>query len=155
MTLEQESPDTTEKRLLSVVAAATFRILPADHAWLPLAFDRTPSAEAIACVRDDSNWFELAPATDQPLHERYFVVSFHFSEGIPASGFVGWLATYLRQTANTGVVVICGKDQRQSPGLLAAANGVFDYWCCMADAKPRFLSAIEKLIDKGIGRAHV
>ena len=149
MTMEQESPNSTEVRLLSVVAAATLRILPADFAWLPLALDRAPSSEAIACVRDGSNWFELTRATIQPRHERYFVVSFHFSESIPANGFVGWLATYLRQTANTGVVVICGKDQRQSPGILAAANGVFDYWCCMIDAKPRFLSAIEELVNKG------
>lgn len=108
-----------------------------------------PSEGALACVRDGASWFEFVPATNEPSKERHFVVSFNFSEGASASGFVGWLATHLKQQANTGVVVICGKDARNTPGLLAAANGVFDYWCCMAEAKPRFLAAIRTLIERG------
>ncbi len=149
MTIEPDAIEADNSRLLSVIGSSTFRIYPSEYIWTSMRPGQGPSEDALACVRDGLSWFEFVPATNEPAKERYFVVSFNFSEEASASGFVAWLATYLKLQANTGVVVICGKDARNTSGLLAAANGVFDYWCCMTEAKPRFLAAIQTLIERG------
>ncbi len=40
------------------------------------------------------------------------------------SGFVGWLACWLKRELGTGVVVVCGQNSRR--------GGVYDYWGCPA-----------------------
>lgn len=74
------------------------------------------------------------------------VVSFHFPADISGAGFIAWMAAWLKREADTGVVVIGGKDQNGSAGLDQGSFGVFDYWCCDADHRERFVGAIEQLI---------
>ncbi len=47
---------------------------------------------------------------------------FHFPDGLDNSGFVGWLATHLKETLGTSVFVICGQNSDR--------GGIFDYWAC-------------------------
>ena len=144
-----ETTDETETRLLRVIAQARFEVLAQDYIWRRMDHDQPPSQKAIACVRDDEAWYEFLPAPTNASTERYRVVSFHFSEGTDAAGFVAWLATHLKRTAQTGSVVICGKDQRDSAELFHASQGVFDYWCCSVASGDRFVAVIRGLIDRG------
>ncbi|HVH30907.1 MAG TPA: DUF6196 family protein, partial [bacterium] len=63
---------------------------------------------------------------------------------LDASGFVAWLATHLKRTVGTGVIVICGRDQRGEV-LHPASQGVFDYWACPAQFGDRVMAEIASL----------
>ncbi len=78
-------------------------------------------ADALAIVRDDECWSQLAPARGGD-GEQFTIFSFHFSDGMDNSGFVGWLASHLKQTFGTGVFVICGQNSKK--------GGIYDYWGC-------------------------
>lgn len=144
-----ENDEEMEARLLRVIAQARFEVLDDDYIWRRMADDRPPSRKAIACVRDDQAWYEFLPAMPSAAMERYRVVSFRFKEGTDAAGFVAWLASYLKRTAQTGSVVICGKDQRDSSELFRTSQGVFDYWCCSVASGDRFVAVIRGLIYQG------
>lgn len=76
-------------------------------------------ATALAFVRDEDVWSVLAPA-DAGTQERFRLFSFHFLAGLDNSGFVGWLASHLKTTVGTGVMVVCGQNSTR--------GGIFDYW---------------------------
>ena len=144
-----ETSEQMDARLLRVIAQAQFDVFPADYIWQPMANDQRPSRDAIACVRDGKVWHEFVPAPPSTSAERYRVVSFHFTEGTDAAGFVAWLAGHLKRSAGTGSVVICGKDRRDTPELFRTSQGVFDYWCCSVTAGDRFVALIRSLITQG------
>jgi hypothetical protein len=146
-----ESPIDLHRRLLRATAASRFVELPDDHGWMPLAAGQAPQASAIACVRDDDVWHQLLPVAASHPGPRMCVVSFHFPEHISSAGFIAWMAAWLREEADTGVVVIGGRDKSASPGLDQGSFGVFDYWCCRADNRRRFVDAIERRIAQGRG----
>jgi hypothetical protein len=61
----------------------------------------------------------LKPA-DSGAPDSIALFSFHFPPDIDNSGFVGWLATRLKRTTGTGVLIVCGQNTQR--------GGVFDYW---------------------------
>jgi hypothetical protein len=144
-----ESSEQMEARLLRVIAHSRFEVLTDDYIWQPMTGNQPPSGNAITCVRDGDIWHEFVSASPTSSGQRYRVVSFHFKEGIDASGFVAWLACHLKRSAGTGSVVICGKDKRDSAELFQTSQGVFDYWCCSVAAGDRFVSVIRSLIEQG------
>ncbi|MGI5346709.1 DUF6196 family protein [Streptomyces sp. CA-250714] len=46
--------------------------------------------------------------------------AFHFPAAADNSGFVGWLASELKDQLGTGVAVLCGYNSAQ--------GGIYDYW---------------------------
>lgn len=144
-----ETQDQMHLRLLCLTAASRFTVLPQDHGWLPLAAGAAPDAMAIACVRDGTKWNQLLPVPPSHAGPRMCVVSFHFPAHISGAGFIAWMAAWLKREADTGVVVIGGKDENGSDGLDQGSFGVFDYWCCDAANRERFVLAIEGLVAQG------
>jgi hypothetical protein len=142
--------DLDEARLLRVIARARFEVLPGFYAFQDLVAGRPPGPAALACVRDGESWSELVPATDgQDTAASYRVMSFHFAEDLSASGFVGWLASHLKRSVGTGVIVICGRDARGARALWHAAHGVFDYWGIPTRVGPEAIAEIRSLIERG------
>jgi hypothetical protein len=82
------------------------------------AFATRARSDALALVRDDAVWSQLAPSNGPG--ERFRIFRFHFPEGIDNSGFVGWLASRLKLEFGTGVFVTCGQN--------SGDGGIFDYW---------------------------
>ena len=144
-----ETANTTQARLLRVLAHAEFEVLPGLYAFRPLA--GKPSDDALACVRDGETWSELAPADDAagPLVFRLF--AFHFDPDHDATGFVGWLHSHLARATGTGHIVVCGASARSTGA--HTRGGIFDYWGCPAEAADRVLAEIERLRARG-GRPH-
>lgn len=144
-----ETSDEMHQRLLRLTAASRLTVLQDDYGWLPLTPGAAPAPTAIACVRDGEVWNQLLPVPESHPGPRMGVVSFHFADHISGAGFIAWLAAWIKQEVGTGVVVIGGKDSNSSSGLDRASFGVFDYWCCDAANRARFLAAIDKLIVLG------
>jgi hypothetical protein len=143
MDISHETPAQTHKRLLQVIAHADMHIYQQPYLfqeWAPASQSLPASAEALALVRDDEVWSQLAPAEDL-TQEVFQVFRFHFPEGWDNSGFVGWLASHLKQTFGTGVFVICGYNSRQ--------GGIFDYWGCPVALAEAILQEIALLIKQG------
>jgi hypothetical protein len=65
------------------------------------------------------------------------IFSFHFPDRSDNSGFVGWLATHLKQRFGTGVFVICGHN--------ASRGGVYDYWGCPIALGDDIIAEIRRL----------
>lgn len=138
-----------EARLLTVIALAD--VVSYDDAF---AFVESPANEivpeirpdAVAVVRDDEVWSQLAPidADNAATAERYAVFRFHFPPGVDNSGFVGWLATRLKRELGTGVFVICGVNSRR--------GGIYDYWGCPVALRDDVRRVIDSLRAEGIRR---
>lgn len=101
----------------------TLRAFERPYGFVELGLDGFParvSSKVLAIVRNEHCWSQLVPATGGG--ERFQIFSFHFPDGQDNSGFVGWLASHLKNTFGTGVLVICGQDSDR--------GGVYDYWGC-------------------------
>lgn len=142
-----ETQDQMHQRLLALTIASRITVLPEDYGWLPMGIGAPPEQRAIACVRDGTVWNQLQPVPHTHSGPRMCVVSFHFPAHLSGAGFIAWLATWLKREADTGVVVIGGKDSNSSEGLDQGSFGVFDYWCCDAKNRDAFVGAINKLIN--------
>jgi hypothetical protein len=88
-------------------------------AWCFQRFAGSPPAQALATVRDADGWCALVPASPQHVGEQFGVTLTTFPPQIDNSGYVGWLATTIKQTLGSGVFVICGDNPRR--------GGIFDY----------------------------
>jgi ribonuclease BN (tRNA processing enzyme) len=126
--------------LRKVVSALTViaPVLP-----FPLIFDELKNkakSTALASVRDEEVWSQLIPSQDT-TKELFKVISFHFPENLDNSGFVGWLASHLKQKLGTGVFVTCGQNSNR--------GGIFDYWGCPYSIEKNFVEEIASLIEKG------
>ncbi len=122
VTISIETPAQTEARLRRLIAASRIDWQAGEFAFSEYPIDRFPSheaARAIAFVRDETVWSCLGPAGDESV-ERFAVFCFHFPKGLDDSGFVGWLASTIKQRLGSGVLVVCGHN--------TASGGVFDYW---------------------------
>lgn len=122
MHISHESPAQTEQRLRRVIATAEVVFLPGDYVFteFPLAqFPAHLADHALAFVRDDTVWCALLPANSDEA-ELFTVFRFHFPPQLDNSGFVGWLASRLKNRLGTGVLVVCGQN--------SAHGGIFDYW---------------------------
>jgi hypothetical protein len=121
VSVSDESPRETERRLREVIAAAELVAFDGEWAFFetPLAAPPALTGDVLAVVRDEDSWSWLAPA-DPVSVERFALFSFHFPAGLDNSGFVGWLATELKRRLGTGVFVICGQNSDR--------GGIYDYW---------------------------
>lgn len=148
---DEESPEQFHRRLLRVIAQAETTFHESDFFWRPLAQQRPPDPEALACVRDVDVWHEFVPAgPGDPRDGRFRVVCFRFGMETSAIGFVAWLHSHLRDRGKTGAIVICGKDRRESEALFQVCQGAMDYWACpVGPAGERFLTVIRDLIAEG------
>jgi len=133
----------TERRLLKVIAEAELEIFEENYVFeefplhdLHAKFD----VAALAYVRDNDVWSQLAPSDDKSK-ELFTLIRFHFKPNYDNSGFVGWLATHLKQTLGTGVFVVCGQNSKR--------GGIFDYWGCPRELRDMFVKEVKLLIDKG------
>ncbi|HXN81623.1 MAG TPA: DUF6196 family protein [Myxococcales bacterium] len=140
MYVSQETVEQTRRRLLKVIAAAEVRFFEGTYCFResPVASGLGNDPEALAYVRDDDVWSRLVPLPSGDTQaEAFCLISFHFESGLDNSGFVGWLASHLKQALGTGVFVVCGQNHRQ--------GGIFDYWGCPWDLKDRFFAEVNAL----------
>lgn len=144
-----ESPEETEARLRRVIAETDFTIYDGMYAFeeFPLSdFASRARADALALVRDSEVWSQLVPSNDES-QELFTVFSFHFDECPDNSGFVGWLATYLKQKLGTGVFVTCGQNAKR--------GGIFDYWGCPSELGARAIEEVRILMGEGSALAEL
>jgi hypothetical protein len=145
-----ETADEAERRLLRVIAAARLDVFEQSYGFEPLRANRPLDARAVACVRDGDHWFQLVPMRPESSALTYTVFSLHFAEAMSASGFVGWLASHLKRTVGTGVIVVCGRDARQSDALDAVSLGLFDYWGCPSHVGEAVIAEVRALVKRGV-----
>lgn len=137
MYISNETVEQTEDRLRKVIKSAGFRIFEPLYYFKEIPITNfTFSSEALAMVRDEEVWSLLIPATDEPS-EKFKICSFHFQEGLDNSGFVGWLASKIKQQLGTGVFVVCGQNTNK--------GGIFDYWGCPVSVAKEVVELIERL----------
>ncbi|HEV2673948.1 MAG TPA: DUF6196 family protein [Aliidongia sp.] len=142
VTISRETIDETERRLLRVTAEAKLLVYPGTFAFLefPLGdFPAAARADALALVRDEQVWSQLVPSIDE-AEELFGLFRFHFPAGADNSGFVGWLASRLKQRFGTGVFVTCGQNRRD--------GGIFDYWGVPAALAPEIIAEVERMVGK-------
>jgi hypothetical protein len=122
MDISKEEDSQTNQRLEHVIKKANFDVLE-----VPYTFVDTSSNEvilerldsALAFVRDGEIWSALVPSS-KDSEEKFLIFSFHFPTYLDNSGFVGWLASHLKASLGTGVLVVCGYNSNR--------GGIFDYW---------------------------
>lgn len=120
--ISHETVEQTEHRLRRVITEARLHIYRDTYTFVEFPLDQFPEAiraDALALVRDDTVWSQLVPSHDSQ-NEQFGIFRFHFPAGADNSGFVGWLATRLKNRFGTGVFVTCGQNH--------ADGGIFDYW---------------------------
>ena len=144
MHISLETPQQTDARLRRVLATATLDVDERSWWYEEMAleeFRRRVRDDAIAIVRDARGWSQLIPIgpADAPP-ERFRLWSFHFSEHLDNSGFVGWLATHIKRATGSGVFVVCGLNSRR--------GGIYDHWGCLETVADRVLETVRGLADR-------
>ena len=143
MYISNETVEQTERRLLKVIADAELEIFEGHYAFeeFPLHdFHANFNDNALAYIRDKEVWSQLVPSEDK-TQELFTLIGFHFKPDFDNSGFVGWLATHMKQTLGTGVFVVCGQN--------SGRGGIFDYWGCPYEIGDAFIAEVYALIAKG------
>ncbi len=111
------------------------------------AFREHADPEALALVRDDRTWSQLVPyrgpAPVAGSIELFCLWRFHFPVGVDNSGFVGWLATRLKDRFGTGVFVVCGQNSED--------GGIFDYWGGPAQLRTELIGEVSRLVRPAEG----
>ncbi|MDR7308833.1 DUF6196 family protein [Rhodoferax saidenbachensis] len=139
MYISHETPSQTHARLVGVLADAEFVVYEQPYAFVETEVHNFPAhllADALAFVRDEDVWSALVPSSD-PVHERFVVFSFHFTADQDNSGFVGWLASHLKATVGTGVLVVCGQNSQR--------GGIFDYWGAPLSVASQVIAEVRRL----------
>lgn len=139
MYISQETPSQTHARLVQVLADTEFVVYEQPYAFVETQVQSFPThwlADALAFVRDEDVWSALVPSAD-PGHEKFVVFSFHFLPGQDNSGFVGWLASHLKATIGTGVLVVCGQNSQR--------GGIFDYWGAPLSVADQVIAEVHRL----------
>lgn len=134
----KETADETSARLLGVLRRATIT-QPGRYRLVRVSQNDAAAllTQALAVVRDGETFSALVPAAS-PEPQDFAVFSFHFEADEDNSGFVGWLASQIKEHVGTGVIVICG---------LSADGAVFDYWGVpmeLAEPTLRFIDALRR-----------
>ena len=143
MYISTETAEQTKHRLLKVIAESEFEIFEGQYIFdeFPLQdFHTKFSDKALAYVRDKEVWSQLVPSEDKSK-ELFTLIGFHFKPNFDNSGFVGWLATHLKQKLGTGVFVVCGQN--------SGKGGIFDYWGCPFEIGDKFIEEVQLLIAEG------
>lgn len=142
--VSKENEQQTHNRLKSVIAQADFKVYEGTYIFeeFPLAeLTQKINTDALALVRDQHVWSQLVRSTDQSK-ELFTLFSFHFDNAADNSGFVGWLATYLKRELGTGVFVTCGQN--------SSRGGIFDYWGCPSHLGEEAIRVVQDLMGKNI-----
>jgi hypothetical protein len=137
-----ETPEETEARLRRVIRSAELKVYEGAYAFTefpPDAFPRAVDPKALALVRDDEVWSQLAPHPGGRA-QAFTVFRFHFPPGLDNSGFVGWLATHLKRRFGTGVFVVCGQN--------TGRGGIFDYWGCPIELGGDVVGEVTSLVGR-------
>ena len=137
--ISHETLEAADDRLRKVIAKADLKIYAGFFAFeeFPMeTFKSNVREDALALVRDNKVWSQLVPSSDKSL-ELFSVFSFHFDDCADNSGFVGWLASYLKMKLGTGVFVTCGQNTKR--------GGIFDYWGCPPEIKESVLEELHCL----------
>jgi hypothetical protein len=132
----------TRTRLRRVLAEAAFNVLPGQWSYheQPAGSVPQPSADALALVRDAESWSVLELSQGDET-EAFGVFSFHFPSAADNSGFVGWLASELKDHLGTGVAVLCGYNSAQ--------GGIYDYWLVPAQLLDEAAAHVRSLAPEG------
>jgi hypothetical protein len=134
-----------DARIREVIANAALDFYgPHEFEELP-DFPAGARPDALALVRDGDVWSQLAPATAaaSASRTRFEMFAFRFAEAPRADGFVSWLSAYLRDTAHSNVIVVCGQDRRGDAAV--ASGGIFDYWGCPVSCADAVLAELRAL----------
>ncbi|WP_129788640.1 DUF6196 family protein [Promicromonospora panici] len=147
-----ETAEQIEARLVEVISEA--ELVVHDGSWTFEESVDPPvlTPETLAVVRDEDVWSSLVPAPAPPDEagdgasgaagaERFGLFSFHFPHAADNSGFVGWLASHLKQELGTGVFVVCGSN--------TSRGGIFDYWGCPDTLLADAVAVVERLRSRG------
>jgi hypothetical protein len=139
VSVSHETADQTVRRLQGVLGLAETVVLPGTWSFIETPRDQPPVLDdrLIAVVRDEDSWSVLRPSDEDDGRERFGVFSFHFPDGVDNSGFVGWLASALKEQLGTGVFVVCGSNRDR--------GGVYDYWGCPHELLQEALAAVHRL----------
>ena len=140
-----ETPEQTDRRLLTVIRSAELCVLTGRFCFSEFALAAFPGAVhpgALALIKDENGWSQLAPCSGDDV-EAFGLFSLHFPDGADNSGFVGWLATRLKQRFGTGVFVVCGYN--------ASRGGVYDYWGCPAVLANDVIAEVRQLNEGSTG----
>ena len=143
MYISNETAEQTECRLLKVIAESELEIFEGHYIFdeFPLqCFHSNFNDNALAYIRDKQVWSQLIPSEDK-TKELFTLIGFHFKPNFDNSGFVGWLATHLKQKLGTGVFVVCGQNSNK--------GGIFDYWGCPCEVGDKFVKEVQLLIEIG------
>jgi len=139
--ISHETEVEIERRLLRVIQSAHLQVYEEPFVFQEFPLSRFPEAanrEALAIIRDDQVWSQLVPCRDEDAeNETFAVFRFHFPAGLDNSGFVGWLASWLKRRFGTGVFVTCGQNSR--------AGGIYDYWGVPITLGTEVVAAIRQL----------
>lgn len=134
-----EAPEETDGRLRRVIGAADLVIQRGAWHFVEYRSGLLPelTGEELAVVHDEDSWSTLVPAGDDTAVERFGVFTFHFPPGVDNSGFVGWLASHLKQQLGTGVFVVCGSNTPR--------GGIYDHWGCPETQLARVVRVVQGL----------
>jgi hypothetical protein len=137
MYISQENFDQTEKRLKRVIREAKLKFYEENYCFEEFPIENYEfNVNALAVVRDEEIVSHLI-ATDDNTKELFRVFRFHFKDGLDNSGFVGWLASKIKQATGSGVFVVCGQNSND--------GGIFDYWGCPLEIADEVIGLIRNL----------
>ncbi|MBO0324249.1 hypothetical protein J0X14_18205 [Muricauda sp. CAU 1633] len=137
MDISNETKEQTKKRLIEVLKTSTLRIYETPYYFKETSVDDFYfDPEALAMVKDEEVWSYLIPM-ESPQNENFKIFSFHFKDGLDNSGFVGWLASSIKEELGSGLFVVCGQNSKK--------GGIFDYWGCPIEIADEVLGFINKL----------
>lgn len=137
MYISRETKEETEKRLKIVLKTSNFKVFEEAYYFKEISLDKFQyDPNALAMVKDDEVWSLLVPV-ERDGTENFKIFSFHFKEGLDNSGFVGWLATKIKEKFGSGIFVICGQNSNQ--------GGIFDYNGCPIEMADEIINFIHEL----------
>ncbi|MDR5589024.1 DUF6196 family protein [Christiangramia sp. SM2212] len=139
MYISKETPKETDLRLKKVLKKSRFKVFEKSYYFNEIPVEKFEFNEkALAFVRDNDVWSQLIPV-DKKGNEEFRIFSFHFEKDLDNSGFVGWLATKIKDDLGSDVFVVCGQNSNQ--------GGIFDYWGCPIEVSDEVIIYIKNLMN--------
>jgi len=139
MYISNETRQEIENRLITVLKTATLKVFEKAYYFKETSVtDFHFDSNALAMVKDEEVWSYLIPVESEET-ENFKIFSFHFKDGLDNSGFVGWLASKIKEELGSGLFVVCGQNSKK--------GGIFDYWGCQIKIADEVLDFIKKLTE--------